>query len=377
MASTYTKEEQEKLAQQQAANTNTSLASSLGTTTGTQTTAAKTAASKTDYIGRMNELATQKYVASDNVAAAQNYLQGIIDNKPGAYQSKYTDQLQGLYDRIMNREKFTYDLNGDMLYRQYADQYTRQGQLAMQDTMGQAAALTGGYGNSYAQTAGQQVFQGYLQALNDKVPELANAAYNRYAQEGADLQNQYALAQGAEQLDYGRYQDTLSQWQNERAYAQEAYNTAYSQDYTDYTNRLNMAQQALQMEREDAQRAQDTAYKTAMAMIQKGLLPSDAMLAAAGLSKADALALAKKYGYGASSGGGGGGSSKKKSSSSSSSGSGKDTKSAYDYPAGTIKSDYYNMKSSSIAANNNSKYSSSASKIDQKAYEEYKKKRGF
>lgn len=371
MASTYTKEEQEKLAQQQAANTNTSLASSLGKTTGT-TTGTTTPAGKTDYIGRMNELATQKYVASDNVAAAQNYLQGIIDNKPGAYQSKYTDQLQGLYDRIMNREKFTYDLNGDMLYRQYADQYTRQGKLAMQDTMGQAAAMTGGYGNSYAQTAGQQVFQGYLQALNDKVPELANAAYNRYAQEGADLQNQYALAQGAEQLDYGRYQDTLSQWQNERAYAQEAYNTAYSQDYTDYTNRLNMAQQALQMEREDAQRAQDTAYKTAMAMIQKGLLPTDAMLAAAGLSKADALALAKKYGYGASSGGGGGGGSKKKSSSSSSS-----TKKTTTYVDSSNKSDYYNMKSSSIAANNNSKYSSSASKIDQKAYEEYKKKRGF
>ena len=198
-----------------------------------------------------------------------------------------------------------------------------------------------------------------------------NAAYNRYAQEGADLQNQYALAQGAEQVDYGRYQDAMSQWQNERAYAQDAYNTAYSQDYTDYTTRLNMAQQALQMEREDAQQAQDMAYKTAMAMIQKGLLPSDDMLATAGLSKVDALALAKKYGYGASSGGGGGGGSKK------SSGSGSSTKKTTTYVDSSDKSDYYNMKSSSIAANNNSKYSSSASKIDQKAYEEYKKKRGF
>lgn len=312
MASTYTKDEQEKIAQQQA-KTETSLASSLADSTKASTTAAD---GKTDYIARMNELATQKYTPGDNVTAAQSYLQSIIDNKPGSYQSKYTDQLSGLYDRIMNREKFTYDLNGDMLYRQYADQYTRQGRLAMQDTIGQAAAMTGGYGNSYGQTAGQQVFQGYLQALNDKVPELYNAAYNRYAQEGADLQNQYALAQGAEQLDYGRYQDTLSQWQNERAYAQDAYNTAYSQDYTDYTNRLNLAQQTLQMEREDAQQAQDMAYKTAMAMIQKGLMPTDELLATAGLGKSDALALAKKYGYGKSSGGGG--SSGRKSSGSSS-----------------------------------------------------------
>lgn len=362
MASTY-KDEQEKLAQQQAA-ANTSLASTLSDTTGTQTTAAATPA-KTDYIGRMNELATQKYVASDNVTAAQNYLQSIIDNKPGSYESKYTDQLQGLYDRIMNREKFTYDLNGDMLYRQYADQYTRQGQMAMQDTMGQAAALTGGYGNSYAQTAGQQVFQGYLQQLNNLVPELANAAYNRYAQEGNDLQNQYALAQNAEQLDYGRYQDAMSSWQNERAYAQSAYETVYSQDYTDYTNRLNLAQQTVQMEREDAQRAQETAYQTAMAMIQKGLLPTDDLLATAGISAEDALALAKKYGYGKSSGGGGGGSKKS---------SGSSTTNTYNTVVPASSNSYATMNSTAIAANNKS---SSASQIDQKAYDEYKKRRGF
>lgn len=375
MASTY-KDEQEKLAQQQAAS-NTSLASSLSTTTGTQTEKAATPA-KTDYIGRMNELATQKYVASDSVTAAQTYLQNIIDNKPGSYQSKYTDQLSGLYDRIMNREKFRYDLNGDMLYRQYADQYTRQGQMAMQDTMGQAAALTGGYGNSYAQTAGQQVFQGYLQALNDKVPELYNAAYNRYAQEGADLQNQYALAQSAEQLDYGRYQDAVNQWQNERAYAQDAYNTAYSQDYTDYTNRMNLAQQTVQMEREDAQRAQETAYQTAMAMIQKGLLPTADLLAAAGISDADALALAQKYGYKVpGSGGGGGGGSSKKSSSSSSSSSKNVVESVKSAAVSKVESALKNVGSSLAQYASNYKSSSNASKIDQKAYDQYKKNRGF
>jgi hypothetical protein len=352
MASTY-KDEQEKIAQQQAANT--SLASSLSETAGTQTEKAASPG-KTDYIGRMNELATQKYVASDNVTAAQNYLQSIIDSKPGSYESKYTDQLQGLYDRIMNREKFSYDLNGDMLYRQYADQYTRQGRMAMQDTMGQAATLTGGYGNSYAQTAGQQVFQGYLQQLNNMVPELANAAYNRYAQEGNELQNQYALAQSAEQLDYGRYQDAVSQWQNERAYAQDAYNTAYSQDYTDYTNRMNLAQQTLQMEREDAQRAQETAYQTAMAMIQKGVLPTSDLLAIAGISDADALELAKKYGYKVPGSGGGGGGSSKKSSSSSS----KTTSTTI--PASS--NSYATMNSQLLASTNKSTTSSKSTNYD-------------
>lgn len=323
MATTY-KDEKEKLQQEQAQQaTNTNLASAVGGTNGSSTTESA-AAAKPSYMERLQQLSTQKYTPSDNVAAAQSYLQGIINNKPGSYQSQYTDQLQGLYDQIMNREKFSYDLNGDLLYRQYADQYQRMGNIAMQDTMGQAAAMTGGYGNSYAQTAGQQTFQNYLQQLNNMVPELYQQAYNRYNQEGQNLQQQYAMAQAADEAAYGRHQDAYNEWANERSFAQSAYDTAYQQDYTDYTNRLNMAQQALEAEREDAklaqayeredaQRLQETAYNTAMAMIQKGTLPSSELLATAGISDADALALAKKYGYRVS-GSSSGGSSKKSSS---------------------------------------------------------------
>ena len=71
-------------------------------------------------------------------------------------------------------------MNSDALYQQYRDLYTQQGQMAMMDTMGQAAAMTGGYGNSYAQTAGQQMYNQYLGKLNEVVPELYQQAYNRY-----------------------------------------------------------------------------------------------------------------------------------------------------------------------------------------------------
>ena len=46
----------------------------------------------------------------------------------------------------------------------------QQGKQAMQDTMGQAAALTGGYGSTYGQAVGQQQYDAYLQNLNDEVP---------------------------------------------------------------------------------------------------------------------------------------------------------------------------------------------------------------
>lgn len=106
----------------------------------------------------------------------------------------YVDQLNSLYDQIVNRKPFQYDLNGDLLYRQMADRYAQMGQQAMRDTMGQAAALTGGYGNSYAQQVGNQAYQQYLTALNDNVPELWDRAYQVYQGEGDRLLQQYQLA---------------------------------------------------------------------------------------------------------------------------------------------------------------------------------------
>lgn len=134
----------------------------------------------------------------------------------GDFKSRFENQLDDIYNKIMNREKFNYDMNSDVLYQQYRDQYTTQGKQAMEDTMGQAAAMTGGYGNSYAETAGQQAYQGYLQQLNDKVPELYNMAYERYKDEGDWMGRQYELTKG-------RYDDDWNQWQANRSYWNDEY----------------------------------------------------------------------------------------------------------------------------------------------------------
>ena len=110
-------------------------------------------------------------------------------------QKKNRQQLQYLRDEALqaylNREDFQYDLNGDALYRQYKDRYTQLGKAAMQDTMGQAAALTGGYGSSYAQSVGQQAYNSYMQQLGDVVPELYQLAYDRYRDKGDRLYKTY------------------------------------------------------------------------------------------------------------------------------------------------------------------------------------------
>lgn len=143
---------------------------------------------------------------NDTVAQAQLKLQ----NQLGGYKSQWQTQLDDTMNRIMNREKFSYDLNGDALWKQYKDQYTTGGKLAMMDTMGQAAQLTGGYGNSYAQGVGQQAYQGYMQGLTDKIPELYQLALDQYDREGSKMLQDYSMLQDREDTDYGRYQDQMA-----------------------------------------------------------------------------------------------------------------------------------------------------------------------
>ena len=180
----------------------------------TQPTASKGSSSATTET-KAPSFEYNAYTPSDTVTQAQALLQQQLAQKPGEYQSAWGTQLNDMLQQILNREKFSYDLNGDMLYQQYKDQYTTQGKLAMMDTMGQAAAMTGGYGNSYAQTAGQQAYQGYLQQLNDKVPELYQLALNQYNAEGDEMYNQAALMAQQEEQDYGRWRDQVGDYYTE------------------------------------------------------------------------------------------------------------------------------------------------------------------
>lgn len=181
------------------------------------------------------------YQESDVVTAAKQALDAQMANKPGAYQSQWQSQLDEAIKKILNREKFSYDFNGDALYQQYKDKYIQQGKMAMADTMGQAAAMTGGYGNSYAATVGNQAYQQSLQKLNDIVPELYQMAYDRYNQEGQDLYNQYALLGERENADYGRYRDSVSDWEAERDYLTGRYEDERNLDYSKYIDDRNYA----------------------------------------------------------------------------------------------------------------------------------------
>jgi hypothetical protein len=128
---------------------------------------------------------------------------------PG-YRSKYAGQIDDLYKQINNREDFQYDVNADAMYQALKDQYVAGGQMAMMDTMGQAQAMTGGYGNSYAQSVGQQAYQNYLTGLTDQIPDYYQMALQNYMRQGDEMMQQYAMLQDMENQEYSRYMDQMA-----------------------------------------------------------------------------------------------------------------------------------------------------------------------
>lgn len=193
------------------------------------------------------------YEESDAVKQYRKQLEQMQQQRPLEYQSAWQAALQNAANDVMNRQQFQYSMSSDPLYQQYKQQYQRQGKLAMQDTMGQAAAMNGGYGSSYAQMAGQQAYNSQLQQLNDKVPELYQLALEKYQMDGQAAMDRFNMASSMESRDYGRYQDALSNWQTERDYATGRYdnerNTEYNlwadqdeRDYSRYQDQQKLAQ---------------------------------------------------------------------------------------------------------------------------------------
>lgn len=106
---------------------------------------------------------------------------------------KHQEDLDNVINKINNREAFSYDMNGDALYNKYKNHYTDMATKASEDAVGKASAMTGGYGNSYALTAGQQAYSDQMDKLDDIGMSLYNAALDRYDRETNALNSRYNM----------------------------------------------------------------------------------------------------------------------------------------------------------------------------------------
>ena len=190
-----------------------------------------------DYV-RQYEQSRPQYEPSGAVNEAEGQLLSHEAKHPGEYKSAYEDRLKELYDRASAYGEFSYDPSGDPLYERYRDKYVSGGQLAMQDTVAQLAALTGGYANSYAQAAGQQQMNAYMTELNDILPELEERAYSRWADGRDDLYEQLFQVQKLDDAAYDRYRDSVDDYYKERDFLYDRYQDAYENEYEQYLDAL-------------------------------------------------------------------------------------------------------------------------------------------
>lgn len=213
------------------------------------------------------------YQRSDRVNEYYEKTRKLERNKPDEFESKYEGQISDILDNILNRPKFSYtseDMTNDDLYKMYRDQYMRQGNLAMRDTMGNAASLTGGYGNTYASAAGQQAYDNYVSMLNDKALDFYDRAYQRYNDEGQNLYNQMNVVTGLDNTDYQRHRDTVSDYYNDLNYYNGRYNQEYGYDYGQYQDQVAADQWAQEFAFQKQQAAQEQAnWEAEMALARQ------------------------------------------------------------------------------------------------------------
>lgn len=168
----------------------------------------------------------------------------------GEAPTEYKAAMDKAIQTLQGRGEFTYDPETDPSYKVYTDQYTRLGKQAMEDSYGHAALRTGGLGGSAAMSASQQAYNGYMQALADKIPELRQIAYQMY-QDGEDRLRQDIDLFGS--LD----QQAWNRWNNDRTFRRGAFETDRAFDYNKGVDTWNMIRQ---MDR-DAKTDAETEYQ--------------------------------------------------------------------------------------------------------------------
>lgn len=154
----------------------------------------------------------------------------------GEASTEYKEAMDRAIQTLQGRGKFTYDPEIDPSYQEYKDQYTRLGKQAMEDSFGHAAMRTGGLGGSAALSASQQAYNGYMQALADKIPELRKIAYQMYQDEEDSLRRDIDLYGSLDQQQRRR-------WEADRDFARGAFESDRSFDYNKGVDQWNMVRQ--------------------------------------------------------------------------------------------------------------------------------------
>ena len=180
-----------------------------------------------------------KYQESQQLSDMRGQLADIENQRPGDFNNKYEAQIDELLNRMTNQKPFSYDFSTDPTWQTLSDQYKRNAILAMENAMGDAAGLTGGYASSWSQAAGQQAYQQEISQMTDIIPELANNALNRWQANNQQLASNLAALQSQQESDYSRYYNDWQLWNTDRNYMYQKVKDMSDDEFNKYLYELN------------------------------------------------------------------------------------------------------------------------------------------
>lgn len=235
----------------------------------------------------MNESFKKPSIVTETDEWLLNQLETIKSGR-----TSYSDQVEAMMDKILNREKFSYDVDNDTLFQQALASAMKSGKTAMQDTIGQASALTGGYGSTYATSVGNQAYSAYIEDAYDNLPQYYQMALEAYQMEGEDMYRQYGMLSDADDKEFNRnvaaydatfryrnnvYNEAYTQYRDNKSdafatanlemqeYSQKSndlyslygiasntYESMYEKDYTSWADKVNNAWKTVEVENSDA-----------------------------------------------------------------------------------------------------------------------------
>lgn len=177
----------------------------------------------------------------NNRSDRSDQIDALIASMQGG-RTQYSDYVDKYINMLENRDAFSYDANSDAMYQNYLSQMENLGAKAMKDTMGQAAALTGGYGSSYATAAANGAYNDYINTANQAIPDYYNMAFGQYQAEGQRLQDTLNNYINRDDAEYSRQLQNLKdlmtledkEWSRDYQLARDAISDArYDQQYAD------------------------------------------------------------------------------------------------------------------------------------------------
>lgn len=168
------------------------------------------------------------------------------------FYNKYGDDIDNTLRQILDRGEFAYDAESDPIYKQYEEQYTRNAEEAMREILNKNnTSLEGANGAVMGQVI--SAYYDAMKELSDKVPELAQQAYDRYTGETSRLSGNLSAL------------DTVANDYYDRAY------TA-NQDSRDYANAARTEERAWQ----DQHALNDATIRATDADIRNATVETDA-----------------------------------------------------------------------------------------------------